>query len=268
MDSPHGPTVSAVIPAFRAESVIGRAVQSIIEQSHPVTEILIVDDASDDRTSDVVRQLSRSDDRIRLIVNPKNLGPGQSRNIAWNESKCDFIAFLDADDTWERDKIRLQLDWFDRHPDSVLCATSHRISTDDMSGRQEPEFSTFSVGDLLIRNRFTTPSVMLRRTISERFNEEARLSEDYLLWIEIAARHHGVQRINRQLTVLHKPIYGASGLSSRGTAMFRGELKTFALLREIRIVSRPRQWVAVVWSTLKFVRRIPTSYFRQKKWEG
>lgn len=254
-----------IIPAFEVADVIERAIQSVQNQSHTVSEIIVVDDGSGDTTTHVVRELAKKDPRIRLFINQKNLGPGPSRNLAWDVATSDFVAFLDADDTWEEDKIRIQLEWFDRHPDRVLCATDHRVVNKAPKFCSDSDYATYTVTDLLVKNRFTTPSVMLRRDISERFDERLRLSEDYQLWIRLAARYGGVSRLNRQLTVLHKPIFGVSGLSSKSILMFRFEIKAFVLLREMLVIGWVRLLMVMTWSTLKFVRRGPIVFLRQRR---
>lgn len=266
MKSLANTSVAVVIPAHDASVFIERAIESVWAQSRAVDEIVVVDDASEDQTSEIVRRLAARDPRIRLLVNSSNLGPGPSRNIAWDNVTAEFVAFLDADDTWETDKIRFQLEWFEKNPYELLCATSHRISGELPRIQSSSEVSQFTLKDLLIKNRFTTPSVMLRRGIPYRFDERALLSEDYLLWMEIAAKQGHVSRLNRPLTILHKPIYGASGLSSQSVPMFINELRTFGLLRDKRLISSTQRLAASVWSTVKFIRRAPTSYLRQKKW--
>lgn len=261
-------TVTVVIPAFRAAVVIERAIQSVQAQTLTVSEIIIVDDASDDETASVVQRIAETDHRIRLIVNGTNIGPGNSRNLAWDCAVTDFVAFLDADDTWEANKVELQINWFNEHRNEVLCATDHRVVNEAPRASVEPGYSRFSVSDLLIKNRFTTPSVMVRREIAARFDDRLRLSEDYLLWTRIAADHGGVCRLNQQLTVLHKPIYGASGLSSNNIAMFRGEITAFGLMRQMKIIGMTKWCIATIWSSMKFVRRLPTATVRRRRWKG
>ena len=69
MKSPENSSVTAIIPAFRSEKVVIRAIESVLSQSSPVDEIIVVDDASDDRTAQVVRDFANAHPQIRLIVN-------------------------------------------------------------------------------------------------------------------------------------------------------------------------------------------------------
>ena len=266
MKSPENSSVTAIIPAFRSEKVVIRAIESVLSQSSPVDEIIVVDDASDDRTAQVVRDFAINQPQIRLIVNNRNLGPGQSRNVAWNSATSEYLAFLDADDTWHPKKIELQREWFRANPSEVICGTQHCIVNANEMQSSGEQTSQFTIKDLLRRNRFTTPSVMLRREISLRFDPKLQLSEDYLLWMEIASEHGHVNRINKPLTVLHKPIFGAAGLSSKFFPMYLSELKTIRILKQKDRINRQTYLQSISWSTLKFIRRLPASIFRNVKW--
>jgi glycosyltransferase involved in cell wall biosynthesis len=259
-------SVTAIIPTFRSEKVVIRAIESVLSQSSPVDEIIVVDDASDDQTVRVVREFATNHPQIRVIVNNRNLGPGQSRNAAWNLATSEYLAFLDADDTWHPKKIELQREWFRANSSEVICGTRHCIVNQDDVSDDDEIFSQFSIEDLLRRNRFTTPSVMLRRDIPLRFDSKLRMSEDYLLWMEIASEFGHVNRINKPLTILHKPIFGAAGLSSKTFPMYLGELKAIQTLKQKSRINRVTFLQSISWSTLKLVRRLPASVLRNIKW--
>jgi glycosyltransferase involved in cell wall biosynthesis len=266
--SPENSSVTAIIPAFRSEKVVIRALESVLGQSSPVDEIIVVDDASDDRTAQVVRDFAINQPQIRLIVNNQNLGPGQSRNVAWNLATSEYLAFLDADDSWHLKKIELQREWFRANPSEVICGTQHCIIDKDEKRDNVEKPSQFTIKDLLLRNRFTTPSVMLRRDIPLRFDPKLRLSEDYLLWMEIASKFGHVNRINSPLTILHKPEFGAYGLSSKIRAMYFGEMKALTILNQkghIGLIVLTRSYI---WSTLKLARRLPLALFRKLSWKS
>ena len=260
-------SVTAIIPTFRSENVIIRALNSVLNQTCPPNEVIIVDDASDDQTVVVIREFMKNYPQIRLIVNSKNQGPGQSRNTAWHSATTEFIAFLDADDTWHPSKLGVQLEWFKQNPRETICGTQHRIFDQPEIADATATVSNFTLKDLLHRNRFTTPSAMLRREISIRFDPKLRLSEDYLLWMEIAAKYGHVSRINKPLTILHKPEFGAKGLSSKIFAMYFGEMTTLTILRKKRQISIGLLSRSYIWSTIKMIRRLPLAVFRKMTWK-
>ncbi|MFM7258127.1 MAG: glycosyltransferase family 2 protein, partial [Acidimicrobiaceae bacterium] len=153
MKSPENSSVTAIIPAFRSEKVVLRAIESVLSQSSPVDEIIVVDDASDDGTAQVVRDFAIAHSQIRLVVNNQNLGPGQSRNAAWNLATSEYLAFLDADDTWHPKKIELQREWFKANPNEVICGTQHCVINQPETHSDGDTISQFTVKDLLRRNR-------------------------------------------------------------------------------------------------------------------
>lgn len=267
MNSHDNLSVTAIIPTFRSEKVIIRALNSVLNQTCPPDEVIIVDDASDDQTVAVIREFIKNYPQIRLIVNSKNQGPGQSRNTAWRSATTEFIAFLDADDTWHPSKLEIQLGWFKQNPHEAICGTQHRIFDQPEIAEVAEPVSNFTLKDLLHRNRFTTPSAMLRREISIKFDPKLRLSEDYLLWMEIAAKHGHISRINKPLTILHKPEFGANGLSSKIFAMYFGELRTLTILRKKRQINLSLLLRSYIWSTIKMARRLPLAVFRKMTWK-
>ena len=93
--------ISAVIPAYNCEKYIGRAIQSVLSQTRPVDEIIVVDDGSTDTTAEIVRSFG---DKVKLIQQ-ENAGECAARNTGIKAASCQWVAFLDADDEWLPEKI-------------------------------------------------------------------------------------------------------------------------------------------------------------------
>ena len=100
--------VSVIIPVFNCRQFIGEALDSVLQQSLPVYEIIVVDDGSTDGTGEVVKKYLSGITYIRQ----KNQGIGQARNVGIMNARGNFIAHLDADDIWTRDKLELQMKAF------------------------------------------------------------------------------------------------------------------------------------------------------------
>ena len=112
----NSPFISAIIPAFNSEKFLGECIESVLAQTHPVLEILVVDDGSDDETSAVARSFG---DRVTLI-RQANAGVSVARNRALDVARGEFIAPLDADDVWLPEKTALQMEVFRQSPELDL----------------------------------------------------------------------------------------------------------------------------------------------------
>lgn len=115
------PTISVVVPAYNAERFVAEAIGSVLEQSVPATECVVVDDGSRDGTAELVEKFGPP---VRL-VRQENRGVSGARNRGVAESQGNFLAFLDADDTWQRQRLERQVDALTASPahDAVVCAT-------------------------------------------------------------------------------------------------------------------------------------------------
>ena len=100
--------VSIIMPSYNTGRFIRETIESVLAQSYPAWELIIVDDCSTDNTDYVVNQYL-TDERIRYIKNDTNSGAAVSRNRALREAKGKWIAFLDSDDLWEPDKLQRQI---------------------------------------------------------------------------------------------------------------------------------------------------------------
>jgi teichuronic acid biosynthesis glycosyltransferase TuaG len=101
--------VSVIIPYYRKKEYFEKTLNSILTQSHKKIEIIIIYDDTNLQELTFLKKITKKDKRISIIINKKNLGAGHSRNIGINASKGKFIAFIDADDIWRKDKIYQQL---------------------------------------------------------------------------------------------------------------------------------------------------------------
>ena len=118
----RNPLVSVIIPTYNREEQIAKAVTSVLNQTYPNFEIIIVDDASTDQTVSVAKSIK--DPRIDIVVLPTNTGGTLPRNIGMERSKGEYIALLDSDDLWECQKLEKQLNFIkDVGKERFLCFT-------------------------------------------------------------------------------------------------------------------------------------------------
>lgn len=101
--------VSIVVPVYNAEKFLKDTIQTVLEQTYPNWELLLVDDCSNDNSVGIIKEYVKDDKRIRLLKNEKNSGAALTRNHGIKEAKGTYLCFLDADDLWEKEKLEKQL---------------------------------------------------------------------------------------------------------------------------------------------------------------
>lgn len=189
MGSP--PQISVLMPVYNGERFIGKAVESILNQSFTDYELIIIDDGSTD-TSINILELFR-DSRIRLIRNESNWGLIKSRNRGISESRGKYVAFLDCDDIALRHRLEIQYEFLEENPGYDLVGSW--IALIDDKGRLTGGFSRYEESAdaipsiLLFDNYFAQSAVMAKRDILARelYRDEFPCAEDYDLFSRIAS---------------------------------------------------------------------------------
>lgn len=267
--------VSVIIPCYCCADTIERAVKSVWNQSWRPYEVLLVDDASSDNTLDVLYRLQRNypENWIKVIALKVNRGPGYARNIGWAQASQEYIAFLDADDTWHPKKIEIQLGWMLKNQEVVLTGHLYEIFKqrlhrsenyhDNLCDVDDFHVLYVSVKKLLLTNVFATSTVMIKKNIPFRFYEK-RYSEDYLLWLIIVMSDYKVALIHLPLAYKYKYPYGDGGLSGSLWRMEKGELETYYIISRKIPSLRKYVWLLYIYSMIKLGKRILVSLFIRK----
>lgn len=198
------PRISTVIPAYNSADFLLQAINSILNQTQSVDEIIIVDDGSTDETKKILGHL----DHQIVYIYQDNAGPSVARNKGIECAKGDWIAFLDADDQWVPTKIEKQLQLIKKNPGLALVAgdmaeinTRMKITVPSVLDKHGLKFffeknQDCSVPDamnlLLKKNFIPTGTVLVKKEalISVGpFNPRIRYGEDLELWAKLAAFH-------------------------------------------------------------------------------
>ena len=210
------PQISVIIGAYNVEEYIGDTIKSVINQTYTNFELIIVDDASTDRTGQIAKDYSNIDDRIRCVTMQKNSGcPAPPRNKGISEARSGLVAFLDADDLWKKHKLEDQLSVMKAYPDFALVYSMAQY-TGNVSLENKfnvipmPKQAALNQKDLEDNNPITASSVMARTALIKElggFDEDPRMKaiEDYDLWFRISSagkiafipRLHVLYRVHR-----------------------------------------------------------------------
>lgn len=256
-------SAGVVIPTFNSAKSIRRALDSVAHQTLAPQELIVVDNGSHDETADLIIDFASEHPRLitRLHRLPRNSGPAHARNVGWQSSTADWVAFLDSDDSWHPKKLELQMRLTELYSQHSIFAHAYKVvtgvelATPSVSELQS-RVSRFVLRDFLIRNRISTPTVLLRRELPYRFPEEMWYAEDFALWTELLARGHEIVYLHTPLTYLHKPVFGVAGLSAQLLKMYKGETQAVDRLRQSQSISLLVSLTVKVWMTLKFARRL------------
>jgi glycosyltransferase involved in cell wall biosynthesis len=197
----QAPTVSVVVPLYNVERYIGQALSSILRQTFVDFEVLVVNDASSDRSRQIVDQFAKNDPRVSMITQ-ENRGLAGARNTGIRNARGKFIAFLDADDLWQPTKLEAHVSLLTANPEvGVSFSASELINPDGSSTGlfQTSKIAGIQPSDIFCRNPIGNGSapVIRREVIAYEalapegvricwFDETFRQSEDIELWSRIA----------------------------------------------------------------------------------
>lgn len=193
------PLVSVIVPAYNAENYISEAIGSVRNQTWQKWELIVVNDGSTDSTETIVASFCKKDPRIRLITQP-NRKLAKARNAGMSGACGEFIAFLDADDTWQPAKLEWQIRaWRDTGADVVFTNAFHfPENLPNLPTRLFGAITGFLSGpqmfeELFPRNAIPVSSVVLHRVGPARdcrFDEDPAIRglEDYEMWLQLSSR--------------------------------------------------------------------------------
>lgn len=196
--------VSVVIPTYNRVNNLKRALESVLNQTYENLEIIVVSDGSTDGTDNFMNSFRKRDSRIEYVSYFPNKGGNYARNRGIKAAQGEYIAFLDDDDEWEKEKIELQLNEIKKNPNVGLVYTGINIiyNQENINYYSLPKKSGNLSKDILISNHIgTTSSVMVKTDLVHNvgmFDENLRALQDYDLWIRICQKTE-VSYVNKPL---------------------------------------------------------------------
>jgi glycosyltransferase involved in cell wall biosynthesis len=235
-------------------------VRSILNQTKTVTEIVLVDDCSDDGTSEVLETLHREhgERRVKLVSLSQNMGPGSARNAGWEIAQGEYVAFLDADDVWHPRKIELQLAFMRARPEFAFTGHAHdwlRTPGSESYQVEDQGFDPVPLRWLLSSNPLAPSAVMIRRSVAFRFPDRQRYMEDHLLWMRMVCAGLHAAKLRATLSYRFSRPFGAAGLSARLWKMERAEIENYVAMYRNRAIGSGHLAMLIPWSLARFARR-------------
>ena len=253
--------VSVIIPCYCCEKTIRRSVNSVQNQTMRPAELLLIDDASTDSTMSILKSIKMEyGDWVKVIKLECNVGAASARNIGWAYAGQPYIAFLDSDDSWHPQKVEIQYGYMIKNQRIVLSGhlCNQAIDGESQYYNIEEIIPIKKIGwcELLLKNQFATPTIMVKKDIEIRFQSGKRYMEDHLLWLEIVSENFKAVKLNLELANVHKPMYGCSGLSSNLLLMELEELKNYKYLFKKSKINLCQFVILIIFSLLKYIKRL------------
>ena len=195
------------MPAFNAERFITQSIESVINQSFKNWELIIVDDGSTDNTAEIIKSFSNLDARIKYFYQ-NNGKQGKARNLGIKNSVGNYIAFLDADDTWISNKLSIQNEILLNNKNIDLIFSQGYILKDDelsnLNVHVKSVWNIQNIDEFIKHNQIPILSVLVKKQAIESvhyFNETENIqnAEDYHLWLKLLLSNFTFKSIEDRL---------------------------------------------------------------------
>ena len=250
--------ISVIIPHYNSGLDVKRAYESVLNQTLLPAEIIIIDDCSLDKSIiiDILDNHNYTIVNLKVIFLEKNSGPSFARNLGVKSASSAYIAFLDSDDVWVRNKLEIQ---YKSMLDNDLNFSFHLYSAFPSIIVKDCILKKVTLFDLAKRQIICTPTVMVKKNILKDFNTDMRFCEDFLCWV-MSNNNNNFYYIDSYLANGFKKQYGESGLSSNMREMHLGVLKAFKLLYYENYINL---WSFILFSAMEHV-KYPIRILRSK----
>lgn len=179
--------VSIIMPAYNSQNTLDEAVESILNQTIHDWELFIIVDAATDRTEQMARAWAKKDKRIKVFVNEYNQGVAKSRNIGLEHARGDYLAFLDSDDRWLPEKLKLQIEFMKKTGARISYGTYRRFNEHQLLNIVIPP-AQVNYRRLLRGNVIGNLTGMVERSLVKDLRFLSQGHEDYIFWLQAIQR--------------------------------------------------------------------------------
>ena len=193
--------ISVIIPYYQKKKFLGKAINSVLRQSYKRFEIIVVYDDPDKNYLKFLISKYKKNKNVKFVINKKNIGAGLSRNIGIKKSRGYYIAFIDSDDIWEKNKLKDQVS-FMKKKNIDISHTSYKIidKNSQIIGRRTAR-KKLSYMSLLKSCDIGLSTVMIKKKVI--FNKfkfpDLKTKEDYVLWLTLSKKRYIFHGLNKYL---------------------------------------------------------------------
>ena len=180
--------ISIILPYYKKRNFIDETIRSILSQSYKKFELIIIYDDTDKTDLFFLRNLIRDNSKIKIIINKYNIGVGRSRNKGLLKSNGKYICFIDADDVWKKNKLKIQINFMKKNKLLASCTSYQIINEQNKIIGHRKSNKSLEYTALLRDCSIGLSTVMLDSTIIKNKLKFANLKtkEDFVLWLKIS----------------------------------------------------------------------------------
>ncbi len=220
--------VSVIMPVYNSQNFLFFAINSVLSQSYSNFELIIIDDHSSDYSREIIQFFAQKDLRIIMLYNNKNMGVAYSRNIGLEKASGDYIAFIDSDDIWEKEKLEKQLFFMGKDIEFSFTASSFIDENGISLKRKISVPKNVDYKKLFFNNVIPCSSVILTKKLAKTISMSSKyLHEDLLAWLLILKKNKFAFGLNEVLLNyrIHK--------SSKSINKFKSFVMNYNLYKEL-----------------------------------
>ena len=191
--------ISVIIPFYDNFKLLKRAIYSVKNQSFKNYELIIIYDNPEDKENIKLLKKFVKNKKIKVLINNKNLGAGLSRNKGIRKAKGEFVAFLDSDDVWKKNKLRIQYDYMKKN-NLLISHTSYDLFDENNRFLQKRLARKLNYFDLLKSCDIGLSTVMVKKKLlfKHKLFPSLKTKEDYVLWLKISKSgilFYGIEKV-------------------------------------------------------------------------
>ena len=242
--------ISIIMPYFRKKKYVKHSVKSILNQSYKNFELLIIYDDYDLDDLELINNIKSLDKRIKVIINKTNQGAGYSRNIGINHSRGSYIAFIDSDDIWKKDKLLKQIKFMKKNS-SKISHTSYEIIDNNgkITGKRKANLISFK--KIIKSCDVGLSSVILKKNLLSKITKFPNLKtkEDFVLWLKITRKGINIDPLDVNL-VQWRNVH-----NSLSSSILRKLLDGYTVYRKFLNFGRLKSFFYLIILSLNYVKK-------------
>lgn len=240
--------VSIITPSYNSAGFITETINSVLAQTYPHWEMIIVDDVSPDNANQIIEEFCRKDDRIKLIKLDQNGGPARARNRAIQEAKGRYIAFLDSDDVWLPQKLEKQISLMIEKNLSMTYSSYYTIDEGGNSINTRITKERITYADMLKSNYIGNLTGIYDQLKLGKHYQETAGHEDYILWLKIIKL---LKETEGDLEPLAKYRILSNSISSKKTKVLKWQWSIYRNVEKLNILVSAYNFIWYVYFGLK-----------------